>query len=134
LDNAFLVLKTKVKQQERARGATPLRSALTTGGLLLFSMYVKSSYRTTPKLHTSEATENLLSVKDSGAYLQYCNHLEELLHGMTRYIGGGNKQMTNTQGNKGDRRPVICSTDLSHLAFALLFSPVMNDSYESDTC
>lgn len=43
---------------------------LTAGGLLLLSMYVKSSYKTTPKLHTSEATENLLSVRDSGAYLQ----------------------------------------------------------------
>lgn len=44
--------------------------ALTAGGLLFLSLWVKSSYRTTPKLHTSEATENLLSVRDSGAYLQ----------------------------------------------------------------
>lgn len=44
---------------------------LTAGGLLLLSIYVKSSYKTTPKLHTSEATENLLSVRDSGAYLQH---------------------------------------------------------------
>lgn len=38
---------------------------------MLLSIYVKSSYKTTPKLHTSEATENLLSVRDSGAYLQH---------------------------------------------------------------
>jgi len=52
----------------------PLRTinyVLTAGGLLLLSIYVKSSYKTTPKLHTSEATENLLSVRDSGAYLQH---------------------------------------------------------------
>lgn len=49
----------------------PQRAAvmLTVGGLQSLSLYVKSSYRTTPKLQMSDATENLLSVRDSGAYL-----------------------------------------------------------------
>lgn len=42
---------------------------LTVGGLQSLLLYVKSSYRTTPKLQISDATENLLSVRDSGAYL-----------------------------------------------------------------
>lgn len=44
---------------------------LTAGGLLSLSVYVKSSYRTTPKLQMSDPTENLLSVSDSGAYLYH---------------------------------------------------------------
>ena len=42
---------------------------LTAGGLQFLSLCVNSSYSTTPKLQTSDATENRFSVRDSGAYL-----------------------------------------------------------------
>lgn len=42
---------------------------LTAEGLQLLSPKVKSSYRSTPKLHTSDWHEKTLSERDSGAYL-----------------------------------------------------------------
>lgn len=56
----------KTKQNKKPQRAAVF---LTVGGLQSLSLYVKSSYSTTPKLQMSEATENLLSVRDSGAYL-----------------------------------------------------------------
>lgn len=63
-------------------------------------MYVKSSYRTTPKLHTSEATENLLSVRDSGAYLQYT----EIIWKMS-YLSDNSSYWRGQQTNKWQTLP-----------------------------
>ena len=72
LEHAVLSLFCTMERGERDKEGE--REFLTAGGLRFLSLWVNSSYRTTPKLQTSDATENLLSVRDSGAYLHTQAH------------------------------------------------------------